>query len=263
MKTIFKSMIVVGIFSLIIVTVTYFNMGTNSSNEFQKPRAAILDMMYTKQPNKYFDDTAETYLRDAGYQVDTYKTENITVDFYKKLPTMNYKFIVFRTHGLPSGTFEKSASIFTGEIYSKNKYFSEQMTRQLEKGVPYLRSVIHANGGYGAYVNETYFVIGSKFIDQSMIGKFPDSVILIGGCDVMSNNELAKSFVSRGASVVVGWNDLVSLDDNDRGILMVMHETVVSKKSMDSAIKSVMANFTADSIFPAKLKYYTKGLEKL
>ena len=262
MKTIFKGMIVLGVLFLMgIVAIIYFvntELENNTLNKFQKPRAAILDMMYTEYPNRYFDDTVEKNLQDVGYQVDVYKTENVTVDLYKKLPTMNYKFIVFRTHGLHKGTVEKSSSIFTGEVYSKNKHYTEQLARQVEKGVPYLRSEILAKGGYGAFVNQTYFVIGSRFVDQSMIGTFPNSTIIIGGCDSMSNNLLAKSLVSRGASGVIGWNNLVSLDDNDKGILMVMDEIIINKKSVENATKTVTANFTANPTFPAKLEYYTK-----
>ena len=262
MKTIFKGIIVLGVlFSIGVAATTYFantELEKNPLNKFQKPRAVILDMMYAKYPNKYFDDTVEKNLQDAGYQVDVYKTENVTVDLYKKLPTMNYKFIVFRTHGLHKGTVEKSATIFTGEVYSKNKHYSEQIARQVEKGVPYLRSEILAKGGYGAFVNQTYFVIGSRFVDQSMVGTFPNSTIIIGGCDSMSNNLLAKSLVLRGASGVVGWNNLVSLDDNDKGILMVIDEIILHKESVENATKTVMANFTTHPTFPAKLEYYTK-----
>jgi len=261
MKTILKGMIALGVLLAGIVVMTNFpnsDLENNSLNKDQKPRAVILDMMYAKYPNKYFDDTVEKNLQDAGYQVDVYKTENVTVDLYKKLPTMNYALIVFRTHGLHEGTVEKSASIFTGEVYSKNKHYNEQLARQVEKGVPYLRSEILAHGGYGAFVNETYFVIGSRFIDQSMVGTFPNSTIIIGGCDSMSNNLLAKSFISRGASGVVGWNNLVSSSDNDKGIMMVIDEIILNKKTVKDATKTVVANFTTNPTFPAKLEYYTK-----
>jgi len=263
MKTMLTGIIVLGVLSLVgvVVAMTYFvntNLENHPLNKFQKPRAAVLDMLYAKYPNKYFDDTIEKNLQDVGYQVDMYKTENITVDLYEKLPTMNYKFIVFRTHGLHKGTLEESSSIFTGEVYSKDKHFPEQIARQVKKGVPYLRNEILANGGYSAFVNETYFVIGSRFIDHAMVGTFPNSTIIIGGCDSMSNNLLAKSFVSRGASAVVGWNNLVSLSDNDEGILMVIDEIILHKKSAENATKAVMINFTSNPMFPAKLEYYAK-----
>jgi hypothetical protein len=260
MKNILKGIIAVGVCSLIaIVAITYFdntNMENNKSGEPQKPRAALLDMLYSEEPNAQFDDTIEKDLTDSGYQVDTYKTRTITVDLYRNLPSMGYKIIIFRTHGLNSGTFGNSSSIFTGEIYSTNKYFIEQLTGDVGGAVPYLYSVVRANGDFGAFVNETYFVIGSKFIDESMVGKFPDSVILIAGCDAMSNDLLAKSFVARGASVVVGWNGLVSLSDNDRGILMIVHKIAVDRTSVSSAVIATMGNMTADPVFPGVLKYY-------
>ena len=60
-------------------------------------KAAIIDQLDTEFPNKGLHMQAEEYLMTAGYdQVDLFLTEDITVDFYKKLPSMNYDFIVGR-----------------------------------------------------------------------------------------------------------------------------------------------------------------------
>jgi hypothetical protein len=37
-------------------------------------------------------------LEDYGFEVDVYQGDNITVDFYRRLPTYGYRLIVFRAH---------------------------------------------------------------------------------------------------------------------------------------------------------------------
>jgi len=103
-----------GLFVSIVLTVIYFTDGNLydenfSSNDIDK--AAIIDQLHKDIPNLHFQNKTQTLLEDAGYQVDLFTTEDITVDFYKKLPTMNYKFIVFRTHSIAFGTIENSARL--------------------------------------------------------------------------------------------------------------------------------------------------------
>jgi len=108
------------VFLSILVVVTLVIISINLELEFIQienlsydgiPRAAIIDQLHNDKPNKDYQQNVTEYLQTAGYQVDLYTTNDITVDFYKKLPSMNYKFIVFRTHSLGNGTIEESASL--------------------------------------------------------------------------------------------------------------------------------------------------------
>jgi len=62
-------------------------------------RAAIIDQVHNDLPNFKLQADAQRMLEDAGYEVDLYTTDEITVDFYKNLPSMNYHFILIRSHG--------------------------------------------------------------------------------------------------------------------------------------------------------------------
>jgi len=61
-------------------------------------RAVILDQLYNDYPNDEFHEKATEYLSKAGFEVDIITTDELTVDFYKKLPSMNYEYIVIRGH---------------------------------------------------------------------------------------------------------------------------------------------------------------------
>lgn len=103
-----------------------------------KPRqlAAIIDQLDDSIPNKRHQQKTLEYLENAGYDVDIYTTEDITVDFFKKLPSMNYKFIIFRTHSLEVPHLGNSTFLFTGEKYDVDKHILEQLSGQVHQAIP-------------------------------------------------------------------------------------------------------------------------------
>ena len=227
-----------------------------SSNSIDVTKAAIIDQLYDDRPNEYYQQTVKQYLEEAGYEVDIFITEDITVDFYNGLASKNYEFIVIRTHSLNTGTVEPSASLFTGEKYTEQLYFQEQLFGQIGKGVPYLPSEVE-RVGLPALSNETYFVLGSIFVNDKMTGSFPSSVIIMGGCDTLSGPLLAESLIQRGASSVVGWDGLVSASENDRTILALLKEIFVNKEEINNAVELVMKDFESHSEYSPVLKYYS------
>ena len=88
-----------------------------------------------------------------------------------------------------------------------------------------------------------------------MIGEFPDSVIILAGCDTTSSERLSQALVDRGASVVVGWSDTVLYDKNDTLILALMQKVLVNGEDVSAAISSVKEQFS-HYLDPINLKYY-------
>jgi len=219
-------------------------------------KAAIIDQLHDDIPNQIFQDRATQYLTTAGYDVDLYTTKDITVDFYKELPSKKYDFIVVRSHSVARGTTEESASIFTGEIYTESKYIQEQLLGQIGKAVPFLPSEVEEIG-WESLVNKTYFVVGSKLIDELMVDSFSGSVIILGGCDTASGKLLAKSLLRRGASEVVGWDGLVGARDNDRSILALLEMILLDDVPTSKAVEKVMQEFQPRSKYSPTLKYYS------
>ena len=219
-------------------------------------RAAIIDQLYDDLPNPYFQNKTTEYLLTAGYEVDLYTTKDITVDFYKALPSKKYDFIVVRSHSVAAGTVEQSASMFTGEIYSESKYIQEQLFRQIGKAVPFVQSEVEEIG-WTPLVNKTYFVVGSKFVDKLMVDNFSGSTIILGGCDTASGNVLAKSLLERGASEIVGWDGLIGSRDNDRAMLALLEKILLEDVPTSKAVEMVMEDFKPRSKYSPTLKYYS------
>lgn len=237
------------------------------------PKALIIDQLYDDMPNKYFHEKATEYLEMGGYETDIVTTKDITVDFYKELPKMNYKYIVIRTHG--AETIE-DVVLFTGERYNEENYISEQLFGQVKKAAPLLEVAYQVidDGGSSQWIiiNEThkylktpakrtatakneFFAISPLLVSQAMKGKFDDTVFLLGGCNTLSNPSLAKALIGRGASVVVGWDNTVGNYDNDRVLLETLRNTFEKNMEVNEAVNSIRLQYD-NMAYPANFTVF-------
>ncbi len=221
-------------------------------------KAAIIDQLDRDLPNPTYQNRTTSYFIQAGYDVDLYTTEDITVDFYKELPSMDYDFIVFRSHSLAIYGKNPSEWLFSGEKYSNKVHISETLSGQLSPGVPYVVTEDQTIT-YSEALSERHFMIGPKFIDESMVGQFPGSVIILGGCETMPHELLAEALVKRGASSVIGWNELINSSKNDRVMTSLLEEILVNGLEIDQAIDLVMEDYKKDKKSGLKLKHFSSG----
>ncbi len=241
------------------------------------PRAAILDQLSDDIPSEFFKEKATEYLIEAGYEVDIFTTKDITVDFYKQLPSMNYQFVIVRSHGVQDD--DENPLLFTGERYTEDKYITEQLFGNVKKATPLFEASFKPNLANAEWVvlNATtkilrtpaqftdqtqnqYFAIGPKFVRESMVGKFSGTTFLLAGCNTLSNSELAESFVSRGASVVVGWDNVVGSNDNDGRMLLVLQKTFEDDLELIEAVNQVNDILIPELMsYPANLEFYSKA----
>ncbi|HXV67067.1 MAG TPA: hypothetical protein VD731_07585 [Nitrosopumilaceae archaeon] len=225
------------------------------------PRAAIIDQLDEEIPNKEFHEKITNYLTNAGYDVDLYTTEKVTVDLYKNLPSMDYKLIIIRSHSLGDGYIEESSSLFTGEKYSDHKYIKEQFLGYVGRAVPILMQEVNRGGGLEHFRNNTYFTVGSKMVDELMVGKFDNSVIILGGCETMQESRLADSFLKRGAMEVVGWSGLIDAQNNDNIMIEIVRQTTENKTKLDQTIDNVNENIKGRLYYEdTKLNYISRSI---
>jgi|SRR3972149_3336404 len=240
-------------------------------------KALILDQLYNDFPNEEFQNTAKEYLVATGYDVDIITTQDITVEFYKNLPKMNYKFVVVRSHGVADEFNHNEVALFTGEKYAENSYILEQLSGTVKKGTPLIDLIFKqseqesknwiktAENQYEltspAEVidnsQDEYFLISPKFIKESMNGDFANTVFFLGGCETIAEPSFAKSLVDRGASLVVGWDSPVGWIDNDRIMLRFLQHYLIDKYDIDQAIDSAQFIPIETMDYPSRLGYYT------
>jgi len=220
-------------------------------------RAVIIDQLHKDIPNLKLQADAQRMLEDAGYKVDLYTTDEITVDFYKNLPSMNYHFILIRSHGGEDLSDENPTFLFTGEKYSKEKYTVEQISRQIGYGIPFYEEELEELKESGQDVfDQAYFTVGAKMVKDGMVGTFPDSIIIVGGCESARSHDLMESFIKKGAKYVLGWRSTIYSQDNDKAIIWLLDGILVKKVSLYDAVAEINKELRPDFKNPALLKLF-------
>ena len=60
--------------------------------------AIIIDQLSVISENQTFLDSTTKSLESAGIEVDIYSGDEVSIDLYKRLPSLGYKIIIFRAH---------------------------------------------------------------------------------------------------------------------------------------------------------------------
>ena len=220
--------------------------GCSAPSPEPEAKAAIIDQLYVLKPNQAFIDETTEVLEAYGFRVDVYQGDEITVDFYGKLPTYGYKLIIFRAHsGLlgREGQIIKKTCIFTNEPYSETRHVAKQLTDQLAM----------------ARIDENHpwvFGIGDEFVTNSMEGQFDNTVIIMMGCSTLYIQDLAQAFIEKGASVYLGWDATVGLDYVDKAAPILVTNLYSKGMTIEQAVERTMAEVGADPDYHASLKYY-------
>ena len=214
--------------------------------------AAIIDQLSVLNSNGAYSSQLTRFLENYGFKVDLYQGDDITVDFYRKLPTLGYKLIIFRSHSsMQTGTLHSSSGdrpvvrtyLFTNEPNSLTSQIGDQLSNRLAK----------------ARIDETFpwvFGISPDFVTHSMQGSFDHTVVIIMGCYASYVNDLAQSFIEKGASAYMGWDACVGLDYVDTATITLVENLLSNKVSLDAAVKATMQEKGADPNWGARLKYY-------
>jgi len=205
-------------------------------------KAAIVDQLYSFQPNQAFIHQTTQELADYGFEVDVYQGDEVTVDFYSDLPIYGYDLIIFRAHsGL--GEIIKKTCLFTNEPYSQRRHVTEQLTGRL---------AIARIGEHYPWV----FAIDSKFVTQNMEEEFDNTVIIMMGCSCLYLEDLATAFIDKGASTYLGWDAAVGLDYVDKATPILITNLCSKGMTIKAAVDETMAQVGPDPSFHAILKYY-------
>jgi hypothetical protein len=229
-------------------------MGQSYPDHAGNATAAIVDQLSSLQENEGFIANVTQELEDYGFEVDVYQGNNITVEFYRQLPTRGYKLIIFRAH---SGILEQDGEVmlrtvlFTNEEYTESRYALEQVYEQLVMG--------------GACQGcPMMFGITSKFVraegvigqDKDMEGRFDDTVIIMMGCSAIAMPDMAEAFIDKGASVYLAWDRSVELYYVDGATPYLMNQLCSEKLTVRQAVDNTMEVIGPDPQYGAELQYY-------
>lgn len=208
-----------------------------------KATVGIVDQFYNDSPD--FTNNLITFLQSKNITYELHTGPDLTVELYRKLPTFGYKLIILRVHCGISEEYGNPVYMFTTQNYSQTEYTYEQLTDQIKPGVLDI-----------ATKENPVFSVGPLFVSSSMQGNFSHSLVLISSCYGTYNSLLTNAFLNKGASGVVSWNDLVSLDHTDDGIFLFTRTFIEDGLSVSSSVTSVMQMVGPDPTYQSILKYY-------
>jgi flagellar basal body-associated protein FliL len=236
-----------------------------TGNEAEAPelRAAIVDQLGLNEPNPEFVQTAKSTLEQAGYAVDYYPPEQVTVDFYRTLPKQKYVIIVFRVHIARFDAqnltmedpvrrqeildaFTNGAFLFTSELYEKTKYTEDLQKLRLFQ----VRNLV----GSG---DTRYFGITPRFMG-SMQGSFQKTVVVLMGCDGLLFDDTAREFVDKGAGAVIGWDGLVTSSHTDKSTQALLQKLVTEGLPLSEAVRRTMSEVGPEPAYENSLKFYPR-----
>lgn len=211
-------------------------------------KAAIIDQLDPADPNPAFIAKAITILQNNGFKTDYYEGSQVTLDLYRRLPALGYRILIFRAHSglLGNGTkASQKTCLFTNQPYSQTAEIGDQLSNRLVK----------------ACVNENppVFGIGADFVTNSLRARFNRTAVIMMGCSSLESNDLARSFIDRGASVYTGWNASVGLIYVEEATLVLLDKMFQNSLPVESALMATIQEKGTDPKSGAELKYYTES----
>jgi hypothetical protein len=208
------------------------------------PKAAIVDQLSLTYPSPTFVENATRTLEQAGYEVDYSPGEEVTVDLYRRLPSLGYKVIVLRVHsGVELDRPSEDVALFSAEPYSPSKYVEEQRLGRV--------ALVYYYQG-----SPQYFGVTPDFVRASMVGKFDGTTIILMGCDGLRNDATARAFVGKGAKAFVSWSGPVSASHTDEATERLLEHLVADKESAAEAVSRTATEVGPDPAFSSTLRVY-------
>jgi hypothetical protein len=234
------------VFILLIVTFSsYFtyNFLNQPQNQTTNPttnptssrlKVAIVDQLSLTFPNQTFIETATNTLKQAGYTVDYYPGEEVTVEFY-------------RVHSALGEEGKPPVALFTSEPVAKNKYAFEILA-------DWLQGVSFSEEDWKKGI--IYYGIMPGFVSSSMNGEFDNTTIITMGWNGLTYTTLAQSFVQKGAKVCIGWNGSVLASHTDQAITNFLQHLILEKQTIKQAVDKTMKEVGSDPADKSILTYY-------
>jgi hypothetical protein len=95
----------------------------------------------------------------------------------------------------------------------------------------------------------------ANFVKQSMIGRFDKTLVILGGCQTLGTGDLAKALLEKGASAVIGWNEMVTLPHNDQALLALLQDLILEKQPLQLAVQNTIASIGPDPRYHSFLTF--------
>lgn len=218
-------------------------------------KAALIDQLSPTFANEEFRSAVGSGIDLLNLSLDVYEGDEVDVELYRSLGEHPYGLLVIRSH---SGILElegaenlRITSLFTNEPYSGTRHVAEQLVER----VLIVRPIEEDP--------DLTFGVAPDFFRHSMRGALPKTIVVVAGCSILGQTDLAEALVSRGASVVISWDRSVALQHADEATAQFLHYLIAGEMTIENAVDAAMEESGPDPEFGAVLKYYPESAGRL
>jgi hypothetical protein len=208
------------------------------STKIDVPKAAILDGLYCTEPNATLINSLLSYLSDAGYRVDVYTGENVTIGLLRSIG--GYQVLILRLHSTIHA--DGFLYLFSGENFTTSKYLDEQLTGVVKKA--------HAFDKNGS----AYFALNAMFLGNDQPNGLNGTTIILTGCNGTGAPNMISRLFSRGVKAYVSWNGFVDLSHSDEALLEMAKALFAENLSIGRAVQMVMKEVGPDPYYKSVLE---------
>lgn len=203
-------------------------------------KAAILDGLYTIEPNLALTESLTNCLLNAGYNVDLFRGVNVTIDLLRNIG--GYKILILRLHS--SIHTDGFLYIFSGEKYTESKYVNEQLAGAVRKGYTFNES------------EPPYFALNAVFLGNNRPDGLKGSTIILTGCNGTGKQYVIQKLFERGVKAFISWNGYVDLSHSDKATLSLVRALYSERLSLKEAVEKVMKEVGPDPFYKSVLEYH-------
>ena len=220
-------------FVILISAIAYMNQSPEEISSHK--RAAILDGLSADYPNRTFINSAKKILERAGFTVDIYGPENVSLSLLRELPSKDYGLVVFRVHG---GRIRQPIGLFMGGGLFIERCGPESHRREVESGYLLL--------GRPFLSNETYCVAPPHYIIDKLHGRFKKAIIIAMSCFTGDDEVMAIAFFKRGAKAYIGFKGKISPTYGDTFTIKLLRKIYAENISIEEAFNQVKEELGPD-----------------
>ncbi|MGA3192580.1 MAG: hypothetical protein ABSD73_08745 [Candidatus Bathyarchaeia archaeon] len=203
------------------------------------PKAAILDALYAGSQDLAYEQSLTNYLSIAGYRVDVFRGENVTIDLLRNVG--GYKVLILRLHSA-IGSGGGFLYLFSGEKYTQSKYVQEQLSGAVREAI--------------TFDNVSYFAINAVFLGGNNPTGLKDSTIILMGCNGTGSSYSIQRLLDRGVKAYIAWTGYVDLPYSDETTLALVKALYLERSSVQAAVEEAMKEAGTEPLYTSVLECY-------
>ena len=252
---------IIAAFSILVCFFIYFSLHSSA------PKIAIVDHLsfFPEQCNPTFVNECANILEEEGLTWAYHNGTEVTVNFYRNLPSCGTNLIILRVHSAIMKT-EKGTISILGLFTSERYLGAEDAAKKYPKDIANQRLVEAFFSQEEREQGISYFAIVPEFVEKSMNGKFKDTIIIMMGCeglgyDGVTYTEMAEAFIKKGAKVYISWNKPISINHTDQATVHLLQSLILHKRTIEKAVEQTNYDVGPDPIYNSTLKYHPSTAE--